>query len=96
MLGRRALSEYDFDLFGKVALLGGLEVRQATVTAKSAFKDQTLRSSELGRVTGVKVIGIWSEGEFQLNPPPITKLTEGLILLVMGTEEQLEKLTQLL
>ncbi len=96
MLGRRALSEYDFDLFGKVALLGGLEVRQTTVSGGSPLIGETLRSSEIGRTTGVKVIGLWREGDIHLNPPPSTEMTEGLILLVMGTEEQLDRLTQML
>ena len=58
------------------------------------FCGQTLTETELRSRTGASVIGIWERGRFTL-PRPDTRITDRMVLVLVGTREHLESLEQL-
>jgi len=54
-----------------------------------------LKESGIRERTGANVIGIWRDGAFESPPDPEAKLDSDAILLVAGSEVQLESLKQL-
>ena len=54
-----------------------------------------LKESGIRERTGANVIGIWRDGEFESPPNPDARLDSDTILLVAGSEPQLESLKQL-
>ncbi len=50
----------------------------------------TLAESRLRQVTGVTVVGIWEQGQF-LTPTPQTRIGESTVLVLAGTEAQLDQ-----
>ncbi len=59
------------------------------------FCGQTLTEARLRSRTGVSVIGIWERGRFTL-PRPDTRITDGMVLVLVGERENLETLEQLI
>ncbi|MBD3221069.1 potassium channel protein [bacterium] len=58
-------------------------------TMATTLVDQTLLESSLRERTGVNVVGVWDRGSFHL-PTPQTRLDPSTVLVVAGTDEQLE------
>jgi len=59
------------------------------------FIGVSLKDTGIRQKAGVSVIGIWERGRFSL-PEPDTVITEGMIMLLVGTEADLEALEALL
>ncbi len=59
------------------------------------FVGVSLRDSGVRAKTGVSVIGIWQRGHFSL-PEPETVITDGMVLLFVGTKRNLEALERVL
>jgi voltage-gated potassium channel len=55
------------------------------------FIGLSLRETAIRQRTGVSVIGIWERGRFSL-PEPKTVITDGMVMLLVGTEADLEAL----
>lgn len=56
---------------------------------------RTIRESQLRSATGVSIIGVWSRG--RLSPVgPRTRLTNESVPVIVGTEEQIQRLNELL
>lgn len=55
------------------------------------FVGSSLRDTGLRAKTGISVIGIWERGRFTL-PEPDTVITDGMVMLLVGTEANLETL----
>ncbi len=55
---------------------------------------KTLAESQLREVTGLTVVGVWARGRFLL-PEPHTVIQPTHVLVLAGTEEQLERFDQL-
>jgi Trk K+ transport system NAD-binding subunit len=55
----------------------------------SPLQGRTLAESRLRELTGVNVVGIWEQGRFQL-PDPMTKIGASTVLVLAGSEAQLE------
>lgn len=91
MLGRLAITEYDVDFSGRIALLGNMEIRQYTIGSKSRLCNKQLRNTSIREKTKVIVVGIWYNGEFTINPPSDTVIKDGAILLVLGKKEDLNR-----
>lgn len=54
------------------------------------LQGKTLAESRLREVTGVTVVGIWEQGQF-LIPTPQSRIAESTVLVLAGTEEQLDR-----
>ncbi|PKN43125.1 MAG: potassium transporter TrkA [Deltaproteobacteria bacterium HGW-Deltaproteobacteria-18] len=55
----------------------------------SPLQGRTLAESRLRELTGVNVVGVWEQGRFQL-PDPMTKIGASTVLVLAGSEAQLE------
>ncbi len=85
-LARRTMSgETRANVIGR---FGELVIAEAPVTG-TPFVGKTLAESRLREVTGVNVVGLWQRGQFIL-PTPNTRMESTTVLLLAGTEAQLE------
>ncbi len=76
---------------GKTVDIGAdLEVIELPVLAGCQVEGSRLGTAGIREETGATVIGVWLDGEFVPNPGPETKLDNRTVLLVSGTESQLE------
>lgn len=78
---------------------GSLEFRleEVQVPLSSPLHGMTLREAHLRDRTGAMVLAVRRpNGEFLTNPTPDTPLTEGEVLIAIGTSEQLRALTAMI
>jgi voltage-gated potassium channel len=60
------------------------------------YRNKTIADLDLRRQTGVTVIGFKTpDGQYIINPPADTILTEGSSIIVLGQPSQIEKLNRL-
>jgi Trk K+ transport system NAD-binding subunit len=59
-------------------------------TMQTWLQGKTLAESRLRQVAGVTAVGIWEQGEFRV-PGPETILSESTVLVLAGTEDQLDR-----
>ena len=70
-----------------------LKIAEAAVRGTSLV-GQTLRQSQLRDLVGLNVLGVWARGNFEMASPD-TLITANTILMLAGTEEQIERYNQL-
>ncbi len=68
-----------------------LIVSEARIGSHSALADKTLGESEVGRRTGISVLGQWVEGRLIAPPTAETVLVPGAILIVAGSAEGVQR-----
>ncbi|WP_297885391.1 TrkA family potassium uptake protein [uncultured Halorubrum sp.] len=83
------------DLDEAVAIGDSLRIAEVSIHHGSGLAGSTLIGSRIGERTGVDVIGAWFNGSFEAAPPPDATLSAGTVLLVSGTEGQVERLVDL-
>ena len=83
------------DLDEAVAIGDAHRIAEVSVHHGSGLAGSTLAGSRIGERTGVDVIGAWFNGSFEAAPPPDATLSAGTVLLVSGTEAQVERLVDL-
>lgn len=72
------------------------KVARIVIDEGSSFRLKTLRQSNIRDATGAQVLAIERpDGTVELNPDPLTILSEGDTLVAMGRNDQLEALTAL-
>ena len=81
------------DLDGGFELGDGFDIMEVPVGANGRLTGKTLAESDVREQFGVNVIGAWSDGEFEAPPSPQRRIERGTVLLVTGTESQLESLS---
>jgi len=54
------------------------------------LQGKTIAESRLREVCGVTAVGIWEQGQFRI-PTPDTRITESTVLVLAGTEAQLQQ-----
>lgn len=96
LLANLALSRYDVDIKGKIALFGKMHIWQHPITHESPLKNRTLHETGIREKTGTTVIGLWRDGTLIINPSASETLPENSILVTIGTPEQLSKLMNIL
>lgn len=73
-----------------------LRLEEIKIADKSAFVGKSIRDLHIRARTGAMVIGYHREGQsIQINPDADTILNAGDVLIVMGTEHQIEGLQQI-
>lgn len=72
-----------------------IEVREVRVEPDSPLVGQTLGEADLGARTGATVIGQWIRGGLETPPTAETSLAPHGILVAVGSEESLDRLTRL-
>lgn len=90
LLANLALSRYDVDIKGRIALLEKMHIWQYPITGDSPLLDKTLNETGIRKKTGATVIGMWKDGTLIINPSANEVLPVGTILVTIGTPEQLE------
>lgn len=74
-----------------------VNIEQVRVSARSSFADSTIAGMQLRSEMGVIVLAIrTADGKMLFNPPAESRISVGDHLIVMGQEEGLQKLEQLL
>jgi len=89
ILGVRACHDYSLDVSGKFAVFGDLEIRQYAITHASPIANVSISDNRIQSLTGAMIIGLWKDGQLHTNISPDEILSEGMTVLVMGTEKQL-------
>ncbi len=102
MGGRRMVSlivRPDAAIFlDEVSRKGGVEliVEQMSISSRSRLAGRTLAGLELGKKFGVTVLGcMMPNGELFTNPKASTRIESGMVLIVIGTPEQIQQLNQM-
>lgn len=81
---------------GEAVEIGGdIELAELPVQAGSEVCDRTLAESGIRERTGVNIIGAWFGGRFNPSPAPGDVIDARTILLVAGSESQLDDLKAL-
>ncbi|UCE37970.1 MAG: NAD-binding protein [Thermoplasmata archaeon] len=96
LLANMALSRFDVDIKGKIALLEKMHIWQYPISHDSALKDKTLNEAGIRKKTGATVIGLWKNKTLIINPSANEILPEGSILVTIGTPEQLSKIGEIM
>jgi Trk K+ transport system NAD-binding subunit len=81
------------ELDGGFELGDGFDIMEVPVGANGRLTGKTLAESDVREQFGVNVIGAWSDGEFEAPPSPQRRIERGTVLLVTGTESQLDSLS---
>ncbi|MFH2034897.1 MAG: potassium channel protein [Candidatus Zixiibacteriota bacterium] len=82
--------------FMQMTALGesGLGIEEVALPDKSRFAGQSLIESKIKAEYGVTIIGIRKEGQkMQINPPPTAVLQGNDILVLVGSNKELERFT---
>jgi voltage-gated potassium channel len=73
-----------------------IAIEQVTVTGGTSFASKTIKELQIGRTLGVIVMAIrTSDGSMSFNPPADTAIRAGDCLIVMGRQESLRTLEEL-
>ncbi len=91
-LARRILSGKNRS--GTISRFGELVLAEAPAM-RTSLVGKTLRTSGLRSSIGINVVGIWERGKFSL-PQPDTIFTDTTVLVVAGTERQIQAFDNLL
>jgi Trk K+ transport system NAD-binding subunit len=79
---------------GLITRFGPLVVAEAPVM-RTSLVGKTIQESLLRSQLGINVVGLWEKGAFSL-PAPDTPLTEKTVLVMAGTEPQMDAFNQLM
>lgn len=91
-LARWALSILNATFISEISNIDGLIIKEFPVGLYCRFANQTLRESKIRETTGVTVLGLWRNGVFHVIDNANMILSEESIVVIMGTEQQLNKL----
>jgi Trk K+ transport system NAD-binding subunit len=86
-LGKKDLLEEKFE--------SELEIREFPVLGSSPLVNQQLKDSNIREQIGIRIIGVWREGEFKHNPPANFRIHRNDILVASGSPESLNQLHDL-
>jgi len=76
----------------EIQLLGpNLQVSEVRIPRSSSLAGKTLAETELGRKTGVSVIGQWVGGQLLTSPTAQMRLEPGGILVLVGSRESVQR-----
>jgi voltage-gated potassium channel len=91
LLANMALSRFDVDIKGRIALLDKMHIWQYPITHDSQLRDKTLNETNIREKSGATVIGLWKNGTLIINPSARETLPVDSIIVTIGTPEQLSK-----
>jgi Trk K+ transport system NAD-binding subunit len=94
-LARKVTAAVTTDVGDTIEIGSDLEIAELSIHRGSDLAGRTLAESGIRERFGVNVVGAWFDGAFENPPSPESTLDAGTILLVTGTERQLESLKAL-
>ncbi|QZP38688.1 potassium channel family protein [Halobaculum magnesiiphilum] len=94
-LGSKATASVADELGDGVEIGEDFQIAELLVHHGSPLVGETVAESRIGERTGANVLGAWDDGEFESPPRPARVIDEHTVLLVVGTEPELESLKEL-
>lgn len=94
-LANRVRTAISAELGDTVEIGTDFELVELSIRPGSEIEGVRLAESGIRERTGANVVGLWRGGEFESPPDPAGPLDRGTIVLVAGSEPQLEALKQL-
>jgi Trk K+ transport system NAD-binding subunit len=94
-LAARASARINPRVAGVQQLGRHLQVAEIRIDPRSPLAGQTLSTAAIGERTGATVIGQWVGGELVVTGQPDLRLEPGGVLVVVGRDESVERLSEL-
>lgn len=94
-LAARASTRISPRVAGVQQLGRNLQVAEIRIHPRSPLAGQTLSMAAVGERTGATVIGQWVGGELEVTSAPGLRLEPDGVLVVVGSEESIERLSEL-
>ncbi|MXR42026.1 TrkA family potassium uptake protein [Halobaculum sp. WSA2] len=94
-LGAKATASVADELGDGVEIGEDFQIAELLVHRGSPLVGESVVGSSIGDRTGANVLGAWKDGEFESPPRPDRVIDEHTVLLVVGTESELEELKDL-
>jgi len=94
-LGSKATASVADELGDGVEIGEDFQIAELLVHHGSPLVGESVAGSAIGDRTGANVLGAWDDGEFESPPRPGRVIDEHTVLLVVGTESELESLKDL-
>ena len=94
-LGAKATATVADELGDGVEIGEDFQIAELLVHRGSPLVGDTVADSGIGERTGADVLGVWDGGEFETPPRPDRVIDGHTVLLVVGSEAELEALKQL-
>lgn len=94
-LANRIQTAITTELGDTVEIGTDFELVELAIQDGCAVEDVPLKDSGIRERTGANIVGLWRDGEFESPPAPDAVLDADTIMLVAGSEAQLEALKQL-
>mgnify|MGYP000400989202 CR=1 FL=1 len=94
-LGSKATASVADELGDGVEIGEDFQIAELLVHHGSPLVGETIAESRIAEQTGANVLGAWDDGEFESPPRPGRVIDEHTVLLVVGTESELEALKDL-
>jgi voltage-gated potassium channel len=94
-IGRKAADPFVNRLTGATEFFEGVSIVELPIYPKSPLMGKTMKNAAIREKTGANVVGMWKGGSltFVIKPDDIIK--DNSVLLAIGSNEQLSKLTKL-
>lgn len=93
-LGAKATASVADEIDGGVEIGEDFQIAELLVHHGSPLVGDTIADSAIGERTGANVLGAWKDGEFESPPRPGRVIDEHTVLLVVGSESELEALKE--
>ncbi len=94
-LGMTAISSIDFEANSLVDLGGNMKICKLPVYPDNPMVGKKLKDLKLRESTGATVIAVFKKGRFIVSPMPAMVIEEASVLMAVGTEDQLKKMSSL-
>ncbi len=89
-IGLMAVSSIKFDISSAVDLGGDIKICKMPVYPDNPLVGKKIKEIRIRETTGAKVVAIFKNGEFIVNPLPSVVIDEATVLVVMGTSDQIK------
>lgn len=93
-IGQRAAVSLSDETIGE-ELHRDLKIIEVPIYADSPIAGKSLADTMIRNKTGATIVGLWQDEELMLNPSPNTIIKKHSVLVVIGTEEQLNLLMKI-
>jgi Trk K+ transport system NAD-binding subunit len=94
-LATKVTTRVSVDADDAVEIGGSFDIVELPILRGDDLVGTTLADSALRERTGVNVIGVWYQGEFESPPDPTSRLDAGAVLLVGGRPAELDQVRRL-
>ncbi|HEY3422987.1 MAG TPA: NAD-binding protein, partial [Methanocellaceae archaeon] len=94
-LGMTAISSINFEATNLVDLGGNMKICKLPVYPDNPMVGKKLKDLKVRESTGATIIAVFKKGRFIVSPLPTMVIEEASVLMAVGTEDQLKKMSSL-